>query len=310
MGNRLRILAIVLVLIPGLAFAISPSFLVQRGSTAGDTTPPTLSTVAIGTNGTSWTFTYDENVTGSPTSDLCDAYVVTMSAAGAITLTYASGDGSTSVVCTGSPSVVADETVTVGLNYTQPGNGIEDMVGNDLANISSKGVTNNSTATITYFGYTTVGGTPYTLATSWWRNKTYVAGFNCPGSGNQRVTELTAYVSQPSGSPNIRLAVYNTSAVVVCEGTSEVAIGTSAAWQGHIGSSTIKVAGGSAPCTLTGGTQYDLAFSVDGITAVGYYNAGSASDWTYESYDMTGGFIDRADTNDTPSRWSVRCGVQ
>jgi hypothetical protein len=118
--------------------------LAKNGAT--DVTAPTLTSITIGTNGTSWTFAYSENVTGSPTSDLCGAYTAAMTTAGAITLTYASGDGTSSVVCTGSPTVNSGDTVANGgVDYTQPGNGIEDTAGNDLASLTDKAVTNNST---------------------------------------------------------------------------------------------------------------------------------------------------------------------
>jgi hypothetical protein len=108
-----------------------------------DTTPPTLSSATIGTDGETWTLAFNENVTiGAGGSG---GWAVTMSVAGSVGLTYSSGDGTSSLVYTGDTVVNSGETVSSGLDYTQPGDGIEDTSGNDLANISSHAVTNNST---------------------------------------------------------------------------------------------------------------------------------------------------------------------
>jgi hypothetical protein len=61
---------------------------------------------------------------------------------GAATMTYSSGSGSSSLVYTLNRTVNVGETGTVA--YTQPGSGVEDMSGNDLATIGSAAVTNNS----------------------------------------------------------------------------------------------------------------------------------------------------------------------
>jgi hypothetical protein len=109
-----------------------------------DGTAPTVSTVVIGTNGTSWTFTYSEAVTCSSTPNCCDDFVVSMSGQGPVTLSYSEGSTTSTVLCTGNKTVRANETVSVGLNYTTVSNGIEDVAGNDLATFTSKAVTNNS----------------------------------------------------------------------------------------------------------------------------------------------------------------------
>jgi hypothetical protein len=140
------IISILLVLLSCPAWAGGVMMVMGNGGATADVTAPTLTSITIGTNGTSWTFAYSENVTGSPTSDLCGAYTAAMTTAGAITLTYASGDGTSSVVCSGSPTVNSGDTVANGgVDYTQPGNGIEDSAGNDLASLTDKAVTNNST---------------------------------------------------------------------------------------------------------------------------------------------------------------------
>lgn len=110
---------------------------------SADTTPPTLSSATIGTDGETFTFVFDENVnigTGGSSG-----WSITMSSAGSDTLTYSSGDGTDTLVYTFGTVIDAGETVTAGLDYTQPGDGIEDDAGNDLATIDDASVTNNST---------------------------------------------------------------------------------------------------------------------------------------------------------------------
>lgn len=119
-----------------------PGWGIVKATGGGDTTPPTLSTATIGTNGTTWTFVFSETVSVGAGGSA--GWAVTMSTAGAETLTYISGSGSATLIYSGSVEVLTGETVSVGLNYTQPGNGIEDAAGNDLANVASHAVVNSS----------------------------------------------------------------------------------------------------------------------------------------------------------------------
>jgi uncharacterized repeat protein (TIGR02059 family) len=108
-----------------------------------DVTPPTLSTAAVPTNGGSITLTFSEPVAvGSGGSG---GFVLTASG-GASAMTFVSGSG-TSLIYSLGRQVAQDETLT--LAYTQPGNGIEDASGNDLATFSGAAVTNNSTQSVT-----------------------------------------------------------------------------------------------------------------------------------------------------------------
>lgn len=115
----------------------------EYASGGGDVTAPTLNTATIGSSGTTITLAFDESV--SVGSGGSGGWALTMSGGSAITLTYSSGSGSSSLVYSLSRTVNSGETVSSGLNYTQPGDGIEDSAGNDLANVSSHAVTNNST---------------------------------------------------------------------------------------------------------------------------------------------------------------------
>ena len=121
----------------------SYSRMIIVGAGGPDVTPPTLQSVTIGTNGTTWTFVFSESVTFGGGGN--GGWAVTMSGAGAVGLTYASGSGTSTLIYTGSPTVGAGETVSAGLDYTQPGDGVEDLSGNDLASIDDAVVVNNST---------------------------------------------------------------------------------------------------------------------------------------------------------------------
>jgi hypothetical protein len=114
---------------------------ITNNSTQGapDTTPPTLTTATIGTNGTTLTLHFDEAVVAT----INTGWTITPSG-GAATLTYSSGSGTANLVYTVNRPIQYNETGTVG--YTEPGNGIEDAsAGNDLATISSHALINNST---------------------------------------------------------------------------------------------------------------------------------------------------------------------
>lgn len=107
-----------------------------------DTTAPQLSgNPTIQSSGTSLSITFDETV--SIGSGGNGGWSISPSG-GAATLTYVSGSGSSTLVYTISREIQYNETATV--SYTQPGNGIEDSAGNDLANISAHAVTNSSGA--------------------------------------------------------------------------------------------------------------------------------------------------------------------
>ena len=112
-------------------------------------TVPTLSTAVLGTDGVSYTYTYNQAVQGGSTAALCNAYSLSWTTAGAITQSYSSGTGTTSVICTGTPTVNSGDTKSAGLNYT-PGTIVASSGGQALASISGKAVTNNSTQTGSY----------------------------------------------------------------------------------------------------------------------------------------------------------------
>lgn len=105
-----------------------------------DETAPTLQSVAVNAAGTSLTLTFNEAVVVGSGGNGGFALTATL---GSASLTYSSGDGSTELVYTVGRTINAGETLT--LDYTQPGDGIEDTAGNDLVSFSDTSVTNNST---------------------------------------------------------------------------------------------------------------------------------------------------------------------
>lgn len=106
-----------------------------------DTTAPTVVSRTIPEAGTTLVIVHSENVSIGAGGN----GGLTLSASGgAVTATYSSGAGTATLTWTLSRTVNSGETVTA--SYTQPGSGIEDTAGNDLASYSTQSVTNNSTA--------------------------------------------------------------------------------------------------------------------------------------------------------------------
>lgn len=96
-----------------------------------DLTAPTLQAARI--NGTSLRLTFSEPVTVNVSS----GWSLTLSG-GAANVTYSSGSGTRYLYYTVSRSVDPAETGTI--DYTQPGDGIEDLAGNDLDSIASAAI--------------------------------------------------------------------------------------------------------------------------------------------------------------------------
>lgn len=114
---------------------------------AGDTTPPTISTIVVNTGGTTITVTCDENVV--PGTDA--GWAFTSSSGGSITVTYASGTGTTALVYNVTRGAVSGAVIysneTVNYVYTTGAGRVADTTGNLLASIGSTATTNSSTQT-------------------------------------------------------------------------------------------------------------------------------------------------------------------
>lgn len=102
---------------------------------------PTLSSAVIGTSGTSATLGFSEAITTGTGG--AAGWDMSCSNAGAVTMTYSSGSGTSSYVYTLGSTVNSGDTCTA--DYVQPGDGLEDGDGDDLASITDAVVTNNST---------------------------------------------------------------------------------------------------------------------------------------------------------------------
>lgn len=105
------------------------------------TNAPALLSAVLGTDGETLTLGFSETVSigaGGSGGLNVDASTTGNDIAGA----YSSGDGTDTLVYTLASTVVIGETVDV--DYIQPGDGVEDVGGTDLASISSFSVTNNS----------------------------------------------------------------------------------------------------------------------------------------------------------------------
>lgn len=115
---------------------------------------PTVSSATIDSAGTQLTVVLSE--TCSNGSGGSGGWTISANGGGAQTATYSSGSGSSTFIFS-VPTVYQGQTVTV--SYTQPGNGVENGSGTDLATFSGASVTNNSTQQqpSTPFGSATVG---------------------------------------------------------------------------------------------------------------------------------------------------------
>jgi hypothetical protein len=169
----------------GSAWDIGPYEFVVGGG--GDTTPPTVSSATINSAGTQITLAMSETIAFGANGN--GGLTLSMSG-GAVTATFSSGAGTSSLVYSLSRKVLQGETGTH--SYTQPGspagNGIEDTAGNDLVNYSGATVTNNSTAA--------VGSVQFSSATY---------------SVNENVSTVTITATRTGGSANAGSVNYATS---------------------------------------------------------------------------------------------------
>ena len=165
---------------------------------------------------------------------------------------------------------------------------------------------------ITYFGYTSAGSLngDYGMQLVV-RNKNYVTGFTCPGSGSQTVMEISAYTRAVMGAPMQRLAIYSSSHVLLCEGSTYNVLFSTEGWQGHLTQSSMT----PNPCTLTGGVQYDLAFAYEGDSSNQFrlwydsYSSGASTVW-FEGYAVDGYPTPLADGTDDSAMGGLRVGVE
>lgn len=192
----------------------------------GDTTAPTLSSATISSAGTSILLAYSETTTIGAGGN----GGWTMSASGgAVTMTFSSGS-----TYTLSRTILSTETVTI--SYTQPGNGVEDLAGNDFASVSGVSATNGSTQS---------AGTLSFSASTYSVNESTTNG-------------LTITVARTGGTVNAVTAQYATSSGTATSGTDFTS--TSGTVSFSNGSSTSQTF--SIPIISDGVTEVPETFTV------------------------------------------------
>lgn len=107
-------------------------------------TLPQLTSCTIEADGLTWTFVFDRsmNVGASP-----NAFTIVMTTAGNIPLTYSSGNGSNTIIFTGSTIVPTNDTVLDGLNYDATNKSFKSVEYSlALKSITDFSINNNSAA--------------------------------------------------------------------------------------------------------------------------------------------------------------------
>lgn len=185
-------------------------------------------------------------------------------------------------------------------------------------------------AATTYFGFGTdssgtATGTPNAdggygngFAFSFWMDESasgfadsvFVTAFTCPGSGNQDVVDISAYVTATSGSPTIQMAIYSEDgSTLMSRGTSAVTMSGGPSWQGHQSAGVITQ---SVP--LVGGVRY-IVFQTHSATGVYSIHGNSAELGSTKSSLNQTSYIGAIPTSTPATNGSifaamVRVGVQ
>lgn len=119
---------------------VSIMLLGAGGGGVSDTTALTLLSAVVPSSGTTITLTFNETVNiGAGGSGGFEVVV----GGSPVTSTYVSGSGSTQLVYNLNFTLYSGQ--GAGCQYTQPGNGIENVAGDDLSSFTNFSVTNNST---------------------------------------------------------------------------------------------------------------------------------------------------------------------
>lgn len=155
----------------------------ESGASA-DTTPPTITSATVGTDGDTLTLVFDEVVTVNTST----GFTLNMSG-GAAGLTYSSGSGTNTLVYNITVRNI-DTAETGTLDYATVANGIEDAAGNDLASTgeSDIAVTNNSEYSPSATTYIVTLQASGDCTVSPLSNKVIVSGetasYTCAANGN------------------------------------------------------------------------------------------------------------------------------
>ena len=115
-----------------------------------------LNSATIENNGSTWTLVFNRAVSIGAGGSA--GFSGALTTGGVFNLTYTSGANSTTLIYESDITALEDETLSDGLDYTQPGDGLEDSNNDDLASFTNFTVTNNTnkdSEIFTYFEFTT-----------------------------------------------------------------------------------------------------------------------------------------------------------
>jgi len=204
-----------------------------------DASPPTLVSATIPAAGTTVSLVFNETVQIGAGGN--GGFVMTPSGA-AVTMTYDSGSGTSTLLYNLSRTIAIGETAT--LAYTQPGNGVEDLSGNDLANFSGTSVTNNSTDTgfsakiavldgTNDYMTTSTGGTGWADATSF--TCSFWAKFNGGDASLQGIARNgnARFIIEKDANNKIHLQAKSTGGTTLLDITGTNSLTSASGWK-HI----------------------------------------------------------------------------
>jgi len=107
----------------------------------------TLQTITISPDGVTWVFVFSGAII-SGADGFSTGISVAMTTSGAHTLTYSSGENSTTLSYISNKYVDSTDTVVTGLNYVQPGQGLEGDDRNSVKSLTNHAVSNTSTLSL------------------------------------------------------------------------------------------------------------------------------------------------------------------
>ncbi len=183
----------------------------------GDVTAPTLVSAIINAAGTSLTLTYSEDLdTGSVPALGAFALAGTILAA----LTGTPNVTGSTVVLTLAPGVTVGES-GITISYTAGGAPIQDVAGNDAANLVAQAVTNNSARA---YSPADEGGLVF-----WGDMNDPTTYTEAAGVITARANKVTAVAVTPAGSPAYQATGLNSKPTADYNGTTQYFLGTEAA---------------------------------------------------------------------------------
>jgi hypothetical protein len=156
---------------------------------------------------------------------------------------------------------------------------------------------------IEYFGNNANGTDAQSPNGSAWSNDNVNIIYTCPGSGTMDVKELGARVYTGS-TGNIRMAIYDTSKNLICQGNAEIDVnGSGSNWVSHTSF--------TGTAQLTGGTAYLLVITADSSNVSCWDDTVTSGYIIRETGELTGGFSATLTLGSNDVRkWCIRCGVE